>query len=1563
MSDSGADPSYSNLGYKNGETDDPIENGFFEAEPPEAESVWDGTVLQPTVLVSVDGIYYYKIYTGKELAYIAQTGGKWLGYNYMLANDIVLNNVELTYDTNGNLTADATKLNVWTPIDGFKGVFDGNGFSVSGVYVNGASYSGFFGKCYGNVFNLTLTNSYIKGTNYVGGICGHFTEVSKDMVNCYFDGAVVGTGGVGGLVGYARTITVSRCGNYGDVWGTGSHVAGIAGEFYSYGINNCFNEGNIYSKGDCVGGIAGSTDLYGFTGCVNRGNVTGKNYVGGVCGKFIEADISNCGNTGNIKGTKYVGGICGYSTYDTAEYTTADINSSYNTGEVTGESCVGGITGYADFANVNNCYSVGNVTGTTETGAVIGTSESIWGRGEVKNCYYFKDNTTNTNLTGFGNAPDVEGVVEAKEIDFFCINTDRTLNMGGHEYDSDNACDKDCNNCGIERVIQHSFTIVTYPIESTCSATGEKHKECSICGEIEIEVTPARGHYVSVPGKEFVDSYTISNDETSPFVLSDGWYSSTNKSHSSISVLEINATYDCTMVFKYKVSSEKNYDKLIILKNGTNIDTISGNVSEKSYTLDLIAGDKLYVKYSKDGSASNGEDTGYFKIDSCTQTEIDTTVYVPADDVEPTCENAVVCESCNQIIKNAIGHSFTADFTWDESHESCTAKISCANNCSTQISLDCDVLSDNSNNSNTVHTATVIYNDEKFSNSLICNNYLVTFVDWNGMTISSQYYHHGNEIVIPEATEKTGYSFANWTPEVPDVMPRNDLTFTAVYSPNSYDAVFNANGGAWSDGATEKTVSAEYGAEIVAPENPVRPGYIFSKWTPEVGVMDDVNGKTFTAEWIASTETVYTVETYTMNTAGEYEKTVQTLNGTTDSTVNAEYNIKEGFTFNSEKSVIIGVVSADNSLVLKVYIDRNIYSFTTNIDGVCESENYYYGSIIPEIIPEKTGYSFVGWDKIVPSTMPAEDLTITAEFEANNYDAVFNANGGAWADGATEKTVVTAFDSEIIAPENPVKQGYIFSKWTPEVEKMDDVNGKTFKAEWLASTETVYAVETYTMNLDGEYVKTVQNFTGATDSVVNAEYSIKEGFAFNEEKSVISGVVAADNSLVLKVYIDRNQYTFKTVLDGVSTETKYYYDAEITVPDTPVKTGYTFVKWDNVVPAKMPANDVTITAVFSANNYDAVFNANGGAWADGSTEKTVVTAFDSEIISPENPAKQGYIFSRWTPEVGKMDDVNGKTFTAEWISSTETVYTVETYTMNTSGEYEKTVNTYAGRTDSTVNAEYTVKDGFTFNEEKSVISGVVAADNSLVLKVYYDRNKYTFTTIVDGVEYFAEYYYDAEVTAPQTPSKTGYTFVKWDNAVPSKMPAKDVTVNAVWKLNSYNVKWIVDGKVVKNENVNYGSGISAPTAPVKTGYVFKGWTPEVPATMPDNDLTFTAVYEATGPVSQDVVNKPSQTTISYGDAIILHVDASMIPAGGRVEWTASNNNFSYKANGATCEIHPEKSGDTTFTATIYDANGNPVSTDEQTMTSKAGFFDKIIAFFKGLFGLSKTYPNVFKGIF
>ncbi|MBQ4603554.1 MAG: leucine-rich repeat protein [Clostridia bacterium] len=114
------------------------------------------------------------------------------------------------------------------------------------------------------------------------------------------------------------------------------------------------------------------------------------------------------------------------------------------------------------------------------------------------------------------------------------------------------------------------------------------------------------------------------------------------------------------------------------------------------------------------------------------------------------------------------------------------------------------------------------------------------------------------------------------------------------------------------------------------------------------------------------------------------------------------------------------------------------------------------------------------------------------------------------------------------------------------------------------------------------------------------------------------------------------------------------------------------------------------------------------------------------------------------------------------------------------------------------------------------------------------------------------------------------------------------------------------------------------------------------------------------------IRKPSVTSISYGDSIILHADLSEdLPTGWHIDWSVSNGNFDFEVsnNGTECKITPSKSGDTIFTATVYDANGKIISEDTQVMTSKAGFFDKIIAFFKKLFGLTKTIPQIYKGIF
>ncbi len=150
--------------------------------------------------------------------------------------------------------------------------------------------------------------------------------------------------------------------------------------------------------------------------------------------------------------------------------------------------------------------------------------------------------------------------------------------------------------------------------------------------------------------------------------------------------------------------------------------------------------------------------------------------------------------------------------------------------------------------------------------------------------------------------------------------------------------------------------------------------------------------------------------------------------------------------------------------------------------------------------------------------------------------------------------------------------------------------------------------------------------------------------------------------------------------------------------------------------------------------------------------------------------------------------------------------------------------------------------------------------------------------------------------------------------------------------------------------------ITKPTEPT-TKPTVPSTKPSEPATNPE-DTTKPSVSDDTV-----VIRIPSQSTVAYGDSIILHADTENLPDGASIVWSANNNNFkivSHSIDGENCTVTPVATGDTVFTATVVDADGNEISSDTQTMTAKAGFFQKIIAFFKKLFGLTKVIPEVFK---
>ena len=592
-------------------------------------------------------------------------------------------------------------------------------------------------------------------------------------------------------------------------------------------------------------------------------------------------------------------------------------------------------------------------------------------------------------------------------------------------------------------------------------------------------------------------------------------------------------------------------------------------------------------------------------------------------------------------------------------------------------------------------------------------------------------------------------------------------------------------------------------SSIEAPAAPV--GMHFVGWGNVPATFDA--DATFEAQFANNTDTKYTVNVYNMDTTGNYPATPDSTYqgaGETNSTadITADAVAAEGFSLDSAKSTLTGTIAADGSLVLSIYYSRNQYTITyANTD--LEPDTYYYGATVSARTPEKAGYAFQGWEEEVPSTMPAQNITLTAKWNENpadytdydiavaaanakkaeaNYDktyteasrkaldaalavdvsnkklseqgvvdaqtAAINAavkglekmtyNATFYVDGEEYRVVPTKVGEQIIAPENPTKEGFVFTGWDKEVGVMgtEDVS---FNAQFSAG-EVSYKVETYVMDVNGAYgaadVKVVPATTGAAVSV---DPEAREGFTVAAD-SVLSGTVAADSSLVLKVYYSRNQY--KLTVDGA--ESMVYYGAELNIAE-PTKDHYTFAGWNVEVPATMPASDLTLVSQWTEEgadytaydaavkaaqakkaeaDYDKTYTAESRAaldaalaidvankkyseqadvdaataaindavkalelmtytanfYVNGQLYEAVTAKVGEQIIAPKDPSVDGYNFNGWDPAVGTMgtEDVR---FDAILVASNSSIISVTPETPNYGGkqDYRVKVTDKAGK--------------------------------------------------------------------------------------------------------------------------------------------------------------------------------------------------------------------------------------------------------------------------------------------
>lgn len=652
--------------------------------------------------------------------------------------------------------------------------------------------------------------------------------------------------------------------------------------------------------------------------------------------------------------------------------------------------------------------------------------------------------------------------------------------------------------------------------------------------------------------------------------------------------------------------------------------------------------------------------------------------------------------------------------------------------------------------------------DMTFNATYMKETYEASFVDAKNPSLNHKVYkQYGEKVTVADMPE--GYTTAGWSADGGTSLinfpyeVKGDVTFTATETAGYIDAIFMA------DGKEYKRIPVKIGEVIPAPEeNPVKYGYDFIDWHPNVGGDDgaimDTDGATFDAIFEPKTSTI------TFDTAGGTE--IPSITG----------------------------------------------KFGTDV-------------IAPTTIPEREGYKFLRWNVAIPETMPAEDMTIEAVWAPETYKIDYFLD----KDGALIESVIYEFDEIVRVPANPSKTGYEFAGWDVQIPGKMPANNLVINATWTANEYTI----TFDENGGSEVEDIKEPYgTAITAPVTSLKNNIFKGWALADDAT-------------------------KTVI---------------------------------AFPSTMPAENMNLVAVWEAEKIDVIFNANGGNFSDGTaTEKVedVPVGSDIDTFKPsEEPIRLGFLFGGWN-EVGlgmyeaiwNPDPNYDITYTINIIAinpatGEEIAHTPVKGTANNG----QTVEIVADRANSAADIIYTFDElapskNYVVDENKTTETLIsVAVDGENEITVYFIPATITVEflanggTFADGTDKKTLTGENGDVlTAPDAPTRKGYTFAGWDKELTQTFTA-DTTYIAKWTkaVNNaiFNVK-NADGEIIDTITVpyEYGAAVEAPEYDkVGDGQTFTGWVVPEGTTMGAGDMTFNA-------------------TLSYVEYTITYVYTGAVPAG------------------------------------------------------------------------------------
>ena len=415
------------------------------------------------------------------------------------------------------------------------------------------------------------------------------------------------------------------------------------------------------------------------------------------------------------------------------------------------------------------------------------------------------------------------------------------------------------------------------------------------------------------------------------------------------------------------------------------------------------------------------------------------------------------------------------------------------------------------------------------------------------------------------------------------------------------------------------------------------------------------------------------------------------------------------------------------------------------------------------------------------ASVPADVTELTVQWTAPTYAVTLNTNGGTINNGN-----VTGYTygvgATLPAADDMTYTGHTFKGWYDN----ENLTGSPVTA--IGDTET--GNKEYWAKWEiNQYTVTVKPENGKADIIITQDYGTpitaptltREGYTFKGWDKEIPETMPAEN-ITVKAQWEINQYTITFDTNGGSeiAPITQDYGTEITAPDNPTRKGYTFKGWDKEIPETMPAENITVKAQWEINQYTITFDTNGG-----SEIAPITQDYGTEITAPDNPTRKGYTFKGWDKEIPETMPAENITVKAQW-----------------------------------------------------------------------EINQYTITFDTNGGSEIAPITqdYGTEITAPDNPTRKGYTFKGWDKEIPETMPAENITVKAQWEINQYTITFDTNGgSEIAPITQDYGTEITAPDNPTRKGYTFKGWDKEIPETMPAENITITARWKDTEKPTGEII--------------------------------------------------------------------------------------------------------------